>query len=195
MKTTPMIFASALLWCGVVSCGAGENEAPVMEVLSEAPEEPAGKVELTDEEWRERLTPEQYRILRQAGTERPNGQVYREFKAQGEGSYHCAGCNALLFTSDQKFDSGCGWPSFYDPADAENVVRKIDLSLGMRRIEVVCAVCDGHLGHVFEGEGFDTPTDKRYCINGVGLRFVPAGEGEDNAAEEEATEAEDSERE
>ena len=173
-KSTPLMLASAMIWMGVVSCHAGEEKAPVMEILSEAPEEPADKVELTDEEWRERLTPEQYRILRQAGTERPNGQVYKEFKAQGEGAYHCAGCNAKLFSSVEKFDSGCGWPSFYDPANAENVVRKIDLTLGMRRIEVLCAVCDGHLGHVFEGEGFDTPTDKRYCINGVGLRFVPA---------------------
>jgi len=153
---------------------AGDSKPTAMDVATEAPEEPAGKLELTDEEWRARLTPEQYRILRQAGTERPNGPVYKEFKAQGEGAYHCAGCNALLFTSNEKFDSGCGWPSFYDPAKAENVVRKIDRSLGMVRIEVVCGVCDGHLGHVFEGEGFDTPTDKRYCINGVGLRFVPA---------------------
>lgn len=158
----------------MASCGAEEPKAPVMEVSSEVPEKPAGKVELTDEEWRERLTPEQYRILRKAGTERPNGQVYKEFKAQGEGAYHCAGCDALLFSSNEKFDSGCGWPSFYDPADAQNVVRKIDRSLGTVRIEVVCAVCDGHLGHVFEGEGFDTPTDKRYCINGVGLKFVPS---------------------
>ena len=191
MKPAPMIIASAMLLLGVASCGADENESTVMEILPEAPEAPAGKVELTDEEWRDRLTPEQFRILRQAGTERPNGKVYKEFKAQGEGAYHCAGCNALLFSSAEKFDSGCGWPSFYDPADAENVVRKIDLTLGMRRIEVVCAVCDGHLGHVFEGEGFDTPTDKRYCINGVGLRFVPAsaeGSGKEPPDAEQAGE-------
>lgn len=150
------------------------NKKTVMETLPEAPAEPTGKVLKTDEEWQALLTPEQYRILRQAGTERAHGQVYKEFKAQGEGSYHCGGCNALLFTSEQKFDSGCGWPSFYDPAKAGNVTLKKDTSAGMVRTEVVCAICDGHLGHVFEGEGFDTPTDKRYCINGVGLKFVPA---------------------
>lgn len=161
------------LW-GMASCGGDEPQKTAMKVISEAPDEPTGKVEFTDEQWRARLTPEQFRILRQAGTERPNGQVYNEFKAQGEGSYHCAGCNALLFSSKEKFDSGCGWPSFYDPAKAENVLRKVDRSMGMVRIEVVCAICEGHLGHVFEGEGFKTPTDKRYCINGVGLIFVPA---------------------
>jgi len=173
--------ASALVFLGAVSCGAEEPKSPIMEVLTEAPQEPNGKVELTDEEWRERLTPEQFRILREAGTERPNGKVYKEFKSQGEGAYHCAGCNTRLFSSAEKFDSGCGWPSFYDPANAQNVVRKIDRTLGMTRIEVLCAMCDGHLGHVFEGEGFDTPTDKRYCINGVGLKFVPAKAGDEDA--------------
>ncbi|MFU8893002.1 MAG: peptide-methionine (R)-S-oxide reductase MsrB [Luteolibacter sp.] len=174
MKSRLLLLSTAMVTIGMVWCVAGESKKTAMEVLPDPPQEPAGKLELTDEEWRERLTPEQYRILRQAGTERPNGQVYKEFKAQGEGAYHCAGCNALLFSSNEKFDSGCGWPSFYDPANAENVVRKIDRTLGMVRVEVVCAVCDGHLGHVFEGEGFSTPTDKRYCINGVGLKFVPA---------------------
>lgn len=147
-----------------------------MEESEEMPVEPTGKVVRSDEEWRKMLTPEQYRILRQAGTERAHGEVYDQFKKQGEGTYHCAGCGALLFSSKEKFDSGCGWPSFYDPAKASNVTTKRDSSLGMVRIEVNCAVCGGHLGHVFEGEGFDTPTDKRYCINGVGLRFVPAGQ-------------------
>lgn len=144
-----------------------------MEILEKAPEEPEGKVEKTDEEWKKILTPEQYRILRESGTEPPNGEIYKEFNEQGEGAYHCAGCGAKLFTSKQKFDSHCGWPSFYDPAKAENVTTKTDTSGGRIRTEVTCAKCDGHLGHVFEGEGFDTPTDKRYCINGVGLKFVP----------------------
>jgi len=174
MKKRPLLAAAAIVWSGLISCGAEESKKTAMEVLPEAPDQPTEKVVLSDEDWRQRLTPEQFRILRQAGTERPGGKIYQEFKAQGEGTYHCAGCNALLFTSNEKFDSGCGWPSFYDPANAENVVRKIDRSLGMVRIEVVCAVCDGHLGHVFEGEGFATPTDKRYCINGTGLKFVPA---------------------
>jgi len=174
MKSRMLLIAAAIAVACVLWSGADEPKQPVMEVLPEPPQQPVGKIELSDEEWRAKLTPEQFRILREAATERPNGQVYKEFKAQGEGAYHCAGCNALLFSSNEKFDSGCGWPSFYDPAKAENVARKIDRSLGMVRIEVVCAVCDGHLGHVFEGEGFSTPTDKRYCINGVGLKFVPA---------------------
>jgi peptide-methionine (R)-S-oxide reductase len=145
-----------------------------MEILRESPEQPGNFVEKTDEEWREILTPEQYHILRESGTEAPNGKEYHAFKEQAEGAYHCAGCGALLFASTQKFDSHCGWPSFYDPANAQNVTTKSDLSGGRIRTEVNCAVCKGHLGHVFEGEGYDTPTDKRYCINGAGLKFVPA---------------------
>ena len=145
-----------------------------MEILSSSPDQPAGKVKKTEEQWRQELSPEQYHILREAGTEPPHGEAYEAVNQQGNGSYHCAGCGALLFSSTQKFDSHCGWPSFYDPANAENVSTKKDLSGGRVRIEVNCAICDGHLGHVFEGEGFDTPTDKRYCINGAGLKFVPA---------------------
>ncbi|MFK7851923.1 MAG: peptide-methionine (R)-S-oxide reductase MsrB [Akkermansiaceae bacterium] len=144
-----------------------------MEELGKTPEQPSGKVERTEEEWRNILTPEQYHILREAGTEAPHGDVYKQVHEQGEGAYHCAGCGALLFSSKEKFDSRCGWPSFYDPANAQNVSTRADHSGGRLRTEVNCAVCDGHLGHVFEGEGFDTPTDKRYCINGVGLKFVP----------------------
>lgn len=180
----PLAFPLAL-----IACSTGEAEPTVMETTATAPAEPEGKVEKTDAEWKEILTPEQFRVLRQGGTERAHGQVYKEFKSQGEGSYHCAGCDALLFSSKEKFDSGCGWPSFYDPAKAQNVVMKKDLSLGMVRTEILCAVCDGHLGHVFEGEGFDTPTDQRYCINGVALKFVPAaaaGEKEAAAAAPEA---------
>lgn len=157
------------------SCTA-EDGKPAMETSEITPQEPVDKVVKSEEQWRKELTPEQYRILRQAGTEAPHGEVYKQFKKQGEGAYHCAGCDALLFTSKEKFDSGCGWPSFYDPAKAENVVTRRDTTLGMVRVEVLCAKCDGHLGHVFEGEGFNTPTDKRYCINGVGLKFVPAKE-------------------
>lgn len=160
----------------LAACSAGDEKKPAMDTSAEKPAEPTAKVVKTDEEWKKLLTPEQYRILRQAGTEAPNGAVYKEFKHQGTGTYHCAGCGALLFSSKEKFDSGCGWPSFYDPAKAENVVTKEDKSLGMTRIEVNCAKCGGHLGHVFKGEGFNTPTDQRYCINGVGLKFVPAKE-------------------
>lgn len=144
-----------------------------MSTADKAPEQPQKPVTKTDAEWRKQLTPEQYRIARQAGTERPNGDIYHEFKKQGAGTYYCVGCNAELFSSTEKFDSHCGWPSFYDPSKAKNVksVRDPD---GFR-IEVRCAVCDSHLGHVFTGEGFNTPTDKRYCINGTILKFVPAG--------------------
>jgi peptide-methionine (R)-S-oxide reductase len=165
----PLIFSLTL-----VACSAEDKQKPAMETRTEVPADPTAKVVKTDEEWKKLLTPEQYHILRESGTERANGEVYKEFKHQGEGTYHCAGCKALLFSSKQKFDSGCGWPSFYDPAKAENVVLKKDISMGMARIEVVCAKCGGHLGHVFEGEGYKTPTDQRYCINGGGLIYVPA---------------------
>ncbi len=152
---------------------ASDKKAVVIEVLPAAPAQPGGPVEKTEEEWLKILTPEQYHILREAGTERANGQVYEEFKAQGGGTYYCAGCGAELFTSKEKFDSHCGWPSFYDPSKAKNVKYSVDYHLGYARKEVRCKICDGHLGHVFDGEGFATPTDKRYCINGTVLKFVP----------------------
>jgi peptide-methionine (R)-S-oxide reductase len=174
---TALSFVSTLiLSLSLMACSAEDKNKSTMETHSEAPVQPTGKVEKTDAEWKKILTPEQYRILREAGTERPNGGVYQEFKHQAKGSYHCAACKVLLFSSEQKFDSGCGWPSFYDPAKAENVTTKRDVSMGSVRIEVNCARCGGHLGHVFEGEGFSTPTDKRYCINGGGLIFVPSKE-------------------
>jgi peptide-methionine (R)-S-oxide reductase len=175
MRSVPVL--SVL--CGIftlASCSARDEKKSAMETRAEMPAEPSGKVVKTDAEWKQVLSPGQYRILREAGTEAPNGEVYKEFKRQGKGTYHCAGCGALLFSSDQKFDSGCGWPSFYDPAKADNVVIRKDDSLGIPRLEVTCAKCDGHLGHVFTGEGFNTPSDKRFCINGGGLKFVPAAE-------------------
>jgi len=138
------------------------------------PEKQSKKIIMDDTEWKDKLTPEQYRILRKAGTERPFGEVYSTFKKQGSGKYVCAGCDTELFSSNEKFDSKCGWPSFYDPSKAKNVKTSVDYHLGYPRTEVLCAVCDGHLGHVFTGEGFDTPTDKRYCINGTVLKFIPA---------------------
>jgi peptide-methionine (R)-S-oxide reductase len=168
-----LVVLAVLIGC-LPACSEEKNSKPAMATSNTVPQEPSGKVVKTEAEWQQVLTPDQYRILRKAGTEAPHGKVYQEFKEHGAGSYHCAGCGALLFSSKEKFDSGCGWPSFYDPAKAENVRTKVDRALGMVRVEVVCKQCDGHLGHVFEGEGFDTPTDKRYCINGVGLKFVPA---------------------
>jgi peptide-methionine (R)-S-oxide reductase len=130
------------------------------------------KVTRTDEEWRELLTPAEYAVLRQGGTERPGTGEYEHTKT--EGVYRCRACDAELFRSDTKFDSHCGWPSFFAPADAQNVVLIEDRSLGMVRTEVRCARCDSHLGHVFSGEGYPTPTDDRYCINSVCLTLEPA---------------------
>jgi len=131
------------------------------------------RVRKTDQEWRRVLTPEQYHVLREAGTEPSFGPAYREFSARGEGLFRCGACGAELFSSAQRFDSHCGWPSFYDPTRADNVRTRDDNSTGILRTEVLCAVCDSHLGHVFTGEGLGTPTDQRYCINGVALRYEP----------------------
>ena len=111
-------------------------------------------------------------MLRQAGTERPFTGEYTDTKT--EGVYQCRACGAELFRSTEKFESHCGWPSFFDPADSDAVILRTDDSLGMRRVEVLCANCHSHLGHVFEGEGYPTPTDQRYCINSISLRLVPA---------------------
>jgi peptide-methionine (R)-S-oxide reductase len=151
-----------------------------MKESDNAPEELENTESLSNSEWLEKLNPEQYRILREAGTERPNGDVYRQFKKQGAGTYYCAGCGSRLFSSEHKFDSHCGWPSFWDPAEIDSIEKREDNSHGMRRVEVVCANCKGHcanckghLGHLFEGEGFNTPRDQRFCINGSVLEFVP----------------------
>lgn len=137
----------------------------------------AGKPEIimTDDDWKKILTEDQFAVTRKQGTERPFGHIYEEFEKQGEGTYYCVCCGAELFTSSEKFHSGCGWPSFYDASKAKNVLERVDNSHGMRRVETTCKRCGAHLGHVFEGEGFKTPTDRRFCINGVALKFVEKG--------------------
>ncbi len=127
------------------------------------------QVSKTDEEWRQELTPEQYEVLRRKGTERAFTGKYTYTK--DDGMYRCAGCGAALFSSDAKFESGTGWPSFTEPAVAEAVELHEDLSYGMRRTEVTCRACGGHLGHLFpDGPG---PTGMRYCINSVSLALDP----------------------
>ncbi|WP_415974683.1 peptide-methionine (R)-S-oxide reductase MsrB [Rhodococcus sp. 077-4] len=132
----------------------------------------APAVQLTDAQWREKLTPEEYAVLRQAGTERPGVGEYTDTTT--EGIYECRACGAELFRSTEKFESHCGWPSFFDPADSDAVILKEDTTLGMRRVEVICRTCHSHLGHVFEGEGYPTPTDQRYCINSISLVLHPS---------------------
>jgi peptide-methionine (R)-S-oxide reductase len=129
------------------------------------------KVELSDEQWRGRLSPEEYHVLREAGTEAPFTGEYTDTETVGV--YRCRACGAELFRSDTKFHSGCGWPSFYEPTSDDAVVLLEDRSLGRIRTEVRCASCGSHLGHVFEGEGYDVPTDQRWCINSVSLTLEP----------------------
>ena len=131
--------------------------------------------ERTDEQWRTRLSPQEFQVLRRGGTEAPFTGEYTDLVA--EGVYRCRACGAELFRSETKFASHCGWPSFYSPLAADRVRYLPDASIpGRPRTEVRCARCDSHLGHVFEGEGYGTPTDQRYCINSICLSFVPADE-------------------
>lgn len=128
------------------------------------------KIQKTDEEWRAELTPEQYYVMRQKGTERPfSGAFYQNSE---DGTYHCAGCGAVLFKSDAKFESSCGWPSFWLAADSSAIETHEDLTHGMRRMETTCARCGAHLGHIFlDGP---QPTGLRYCINSAALTFDKA---------------------
>jgi peptide-methionine (R)-S-oxide reductase len=131
------------------------------------------EIRRSEDEWRATLSAEEYHVLRQAGTERPFTGEYHDTKTVGV--YACRGCEAELFTSEHKFESHCGWPSFFSPLAGESVEFLEDRSLfGRPRIEVRCASCGSHLGHVFEGEGYDTPTDQRYCINSISLTLKPA---------------------
>jgi peptide-methionine (R)-S-oxide reductase len=128
------------------------------------------KVIKSDDQWRAELSSEEYRVLREAGTEAPFVGEYTDTETNG--IYACRACGAELFRSDAKFHSGCGWPSFFTPLAAEKVTEIKDMSHGMVRTEIRCAACDSHLGHVFEGEGYKTPTDLRYCINSISMTLI-----------------------
>ncbi|MDV2976327.1 UNVERIFIED_CONTAM: peptide-methionine (R)-S-oxide reductase MsrB [Actinomycetes bacterium ARC8] len=142
------------------------------ESVNQSATSPEDAATRTDVQWQQILSPEEFHVLRQAGTERPFTGEY--WDTTTEGVYSCRACGSELFASTTKFDAGCGWPSFFAPL-AEDRVRYIsDESLGMKRVEVRCANCDSHMGHVFEGEGFKTPTDLRYCMNSLSLTLRPA---------------------
>lgn len=160
-----------LIMSGLAAVFVSAEDKPAPKTMSKP------EVTLSEAEWKKRLTAEQYAVTRQAGTERPYGAIYEEFEKQGEGTYYCVCCGVELFTSKEKFHSGCGWPSFYDASTAKNVLERTDISHGMKRVETLCKRCGAHLGHVFEGESVsaNTPTKRRFCINGVALNYVPKG--------------------
>ncbi len=142
---------------------------------SVSPSRPDGtpyEVALSEQEWAARLSPQEREVLRGGGTERPFTGEYTDTRT--EGVYSCRACGAELFRSTEKFESHCGWPSFFSPLAGDAVIELEDRTMGMTRTEVRCASCGSHLGHVFAGEGYDTPTDLRYCINSISLRLEPA---------------------
>jgi peptide-methionine (R)-S-oxide reductase len=140
--------------------------------MSTAQELPAAKVVKSEDEWRAQLNRQEYAVLREAATEPAFTGEYTDNHRIG--SYRCRACGSELFRSETKFDSHCGWPSFFTPLAGDRIIERTDTSLGMTRTEVLCANCHSHLGHVFAGEGYDTPTDLRYCINSISLTFDEA---------------------
>ncbi len=173
------LIASLSLVMMSVACAGQENNPKESEEMKP-------KMEKSDQEWKEKLSPDEYYILREAGTERPfTGKYNLHFE---EGNYRCAACDAVLFDSDSKFESHCGWPSFDNVADNDAIIEREDRSFGMVRTEVICANCGGHLGHLFD----DGPTESgmRYCINSVALDFEAKKEGEEKSEEVDKDESE-----
>lgn len=162
MTIKNFLFASVTVLSLNVAC-AQQNKT----VSQSKGKEMHSKIQKTEKEWKEILTPEQYTVLREKGTEKPFSGEYWNSKEQGV--YKCAACGAELFSSDTKFDSDCGWPSFYDVMHNKNVITKDDYSFGMHRVEVMCAACGSHLGHIFD-DG-PKPTGQRYCINSISIKL------------------------
>jgi peptide-methionine (R)-S-oxide reductase len=140
------------------------------ETTADGQDAPEAQVTKSEQEWRRQLSAEEYAVLRESATEAPFTGEYNDTETVG--AYDCRACGAELFRSETKFHSHCGWPSFYQPAGNDAVILRQDRSLGQVRTEVLCASCHSHLGHVFTGEGYDTPTDQRYCMNSVSLRLA-----------------------
>lgn len=165
MKNAGLLF-TLLLFTSFMACVQKQNKSTNMKEINDYPL--TERIEKTEEQWKKELSPEQYRILREKGTERAFTGKYWDNHESGK--YYCAGCGLHLFDSDTKFESGCGWPSFFAPAEKIVIAEKMDYSYGMIRREVMCAKCGGHLGHVFE-DG-PKPTGLRYCINSESMKFV-----------------------
>jgi len=167
------IWIIALISLSISACAQKTNDKSITKTITNMD---TFEIKKSDDEWRKLLSPVQFNILREKGTESPYTGKYDEFFEKG--TYYCAACGAELFTSKTKYNSGCGWPAFYEPSINKNIVEKRDMSHGMVRIEVMCARCGGHLGHVFN-DG-PKPTGLRYCINSGALRFVAGEKKESN---------------
>lgn len=183
------LFSFILVGCGNAQSNTNATKKTTMESGKEKKNEvynrdEKAKVNLSNEDWKKILDPEVYYIARQKGTERPWTSKFEDFKEKG--TYYCAACGNSLFQSDTKFESGCGWPSFYEPISKKSIIYTPDNTLGMKRTEVQCGRCEAHLGHVFE-DG-PPPTGLRYCINGVILDFEKAQSVEKNYQKKKGSE-------
>jgi len=183
-----VVFLIVLIITGIIFAQVRYSDYAnlTMKVLDVAPEQPKEEVVKTKKEWQEQLSEVEFHVLRDAGTEPPHSSIYKDFAKHGTGEYYCVACGANLFSSKTKFDSGSGWPSFYD-AVHDNIKLDVDYKIGYKRTEIRCGKCDSHLGHLFEGEDYGNPINNRYCINGVCLSFLPSEEGEDSDSTEKET--------